>query len=174
MSRAILVTLLLSSAVASAQQMPVEFLDMLASSVTKLTPEQATQVAGLYNMTEMIRLGGDSVDHVLKAAIEAAAGGSIDFANVTNQAIQDSDIVKEYACWIPYIDAKSGLFWGYRVNINTIQNAPHAVAFPAVKRFIGSALARPDGSVLLVATNDQDTVSHCIFDLFQSDLVKSV
>jgi hypothetical protein len=140
---------------ASAQQMPDTFLDMLASNKPALTPEQASQVVGFYNKTEIVRLTGDAVDHALKTAIEAAAagGGSIDFSNVTAHALNESDIIKEYSFWIPSIDPKSGFFYGYRV----VKDSSNTVSFPAVKRFIGAAMARPDGSILLVATNDQDT-----------------
>ena len=40
---------------AYAQQMPVEFLDIAASNKPQLTPEQAAQVAGFYNLTKMVR-----------------------------------------------------------------------------------------------------------------------
>jgi hypothetical protein len=142
---------------ASAQQMPTEFLDMMASNKLKLTPEQAIQITGFYNKTEIIRLEGSTVDHALKAALEAAAASgnnnsTIDYANVTAQALKDSDTIREYSFWIPHIDPESGFFYGYRV-LKSSGNE----SFPAVKRFIGAAMARPDGSVLLVASNDQDT-----------------
>ncbi|KAH7624478.1 hypothetical protein Ndes2526B_g00678 [Nannochloris sp. 'desiccata'] len=142
-----------STKFASAQQMPIEFLDLLASDgELKLSPEQATQVAGFYNKTDIVRLEGSTVDQALKAAIEAASedGPAIDFANVTAQALKDSDVIAEYSIWLPHIDPESGFFYAYRV-----YKSPTA-SFPDVKRLVGAALARPDGSVLLVANNDED------------------
>jgi hypothetical protein len=141
-----------SAEFASAQQMPLEFLELMASDEPKLTPEQAAQVAGFYNMTDIVRLAGDDADQTLKAAIEAAAqdGAAINYENVMNEALDSSDIVTAYALWIPYIDPQSGFFFAYRLIQDP--NSP----FPGVKRLLGAALGRPDGSVLLVANNDED------------------
>lgn len=142
-----------SAQFASAQQMPIEFLELIASDEPKLTPEQAAEVAGYWNMTEIIRLEGAPADQALKAAIEAADGdgAAINYENVLNEAIDDSNIVTEYSFWLPYIDPKTGFFFAYR-----FYESPSS-PFPDVKRFVGAAYGQPDGSVLLVNNNDEDS-----------------
>jgi len=132
--------------------MPLEFLELMASGKPKLTPEQAEQVAGFYNMTEMVRLEGAPADQALKAAIKAKAGdgAAVNFENVVDEAIDDSGIVTAYSFWLPYINPETGFFFAYRFYKSP--NSP----FPDVKRFVGAAYGRPDGSVLLVANNDED------------------
>ena len=113
---------------------------------------------GLFNYTDVVRLDGHIIDELFKAAIEAP--GPVDYAALEAAAIPASTNFSAFEVLIPYINATTGVFFGYRVLNTGVQpsnNFQLSGSSRQVRRLLGVAEAGPDGGVLLTATNDQDT-----------------
>ena len=113
---------------------------------------------GLFNYTDVVRLDGHIIDELFKAAVEAP--GSVDYAALEAAAIPASTNFSAFEVLIPYINATTGVFFGYRVLNTGVQpsnNFQLSGSSRQVRRLLGVAEAGPDGGVLLTATNDQDT-----------------